>query len=102
MLASWHVVNLCYNVSELVAERSEKIIVVDGGDALEENMYGNTSSMRRRSQSEPIPVEKLEWYNRTNVSLIKKQYNVSTACFLLTFKERMQRILPLFGCHKLK
>ena len=53
---------------------------MDGGDDLESNTYGNTSDIRPRSQSEPIPVEKLEWYNRTNVSLIKKQYEVSTTC----------------------
>ena len=56
-------------------------MVIDGGDDLEDNTYGNTSSIRRRSQSELIPVDKLEWYNRTNASLIKKQYDVSTACF---------------------
>ena len=94
--------NLCFDVEQLFVEREEKVTVMDSGDALEDNTYGNTSDMRPRSQSELIPVEKLEWYNRTNVSLIKKQYDVSTACFLLTFKERMQRILPLFGCHKLK
>ena len=55
-------------------------MVIDGGDDLEDNTYGNTSSIRRRSQSELIPVDKLEWYNRTNVSLIKKQYEVSSGC----------------------
>ena len=58
--------------------------VMDGTDALSENTYGNAAS-KANNQSEPIPVERLQWYNRTNLSLIKRQYEVSTKIDSLLF-----------------
>lgn len=41
----------------------------------EEDQYGNTGNTWVRSEA--IPVDKLEWYNKTNVAAILEQYEVS-------------------------
>ena len=42
---------------------------------VEEN-YGNLAQARSTCASESIPVEKLEWYTRTNKAAIRDQYQV--------------------------
>lgn len=51
-----------------------------------EGVYGNLDG-DEQLKSELVSVEKLEWYNATNVELIKRQYTVSwrlrqTVCFI--------------------
>ena len=43
-------------------------------DGEEEDIYNNT--VRDLVQSEGIPVERLEWYNKSNMEAILEQYEV--------------------------
>ena len=68
---------LCLTLTLAGLAELEKVISPD----VEGNIYGNSNE--DSTQSEAIPVDKLEWYNRTNTSVIQKQYKVSSS--LLTF-----------------